>query len=262
MAHVYKITNPNGKIYIGSTINIERRFSDYKKLKCKKQHLIYNSLVKYGVENHNFEIICECDKSIMRHYEALYGNKYNTLKPNGLNLALPKLGEMYESLSEETKKKMSESNKGRVKTEQERKNLSIALTGNKLSNKTKEKIRIAHLGKTASEETKAKISIANSGENNPMFGKSITEEHRGNLRTSHLGKKSRLGIPMDEKTKAILIRANTGKVASEETRKKRSKSMKGKNTWAKGTIFSEERKKSISERVTLYWANKRLNKAS
>lgn len=59
---IYKITSPSGRIYIGQSEDINRRFHQYKKLNCKKQWLLYKSFVKYGVDNHIFEIIVECDK--------------------------------------------------------------------------------------------------------------------------------------------------------------------------------------------------------
>jgi len=59
MIGIYKITNPKGKIYIGQSINIKRRFNEYKRLNCSQQPKIYNSLLKYGSDNHKFEIIEE-----------------------------------------------------------------------------------------------------------------------------------------------------------------------------------------------------------
>ena len=50
------ITSPLNKIYIGQSINIENRWKQYKRLGCKKQIKLYNSFIKYGVENHTFEI--------------------------------------------------------------------------------------------------------------------------------------------------------------------------------------------------------------
>lgn len=45
---IYKITNPNGKIHIGQSIDLECRFKCYKYLKCKNQILFmyegYNSI--------------------------------------------------------------------------------------------------------------------------------------------------------------------------------------------------------------------------
>lgn len=60
MIGIYKITNPKGKIYIGQSVNIKKRWYSYEKLYCKQQFYLYNSLVKYGIENHKFEIIEEC----------------------------------------------------------------------------------------------------------------------------------------------------------------------------------------------------------
>ena len=58
---IYKITNPKGRVYIGQSINIFKRFSYYKMLQCKGQKKVYSSLVKYGYENHKFEIVTEGD---------------------------------------------------------------------------------------------------------------------------------------------------------------------------------------------------------
>ena len=42
---IYKITSPSNKIYIGQSINIERRFKEYKTLKnCKFQ--IFKKFIK------------------------------------------------------------------------------------------------------------------------------------------------------------------------------------------------------------------------
>ena len=49
MIGIYKITSPNNKVYIGQSVDIEKRLKRYKNLNCKKQSKIYNSLNKYGV---------------------------------------------------------------------------------------------------------------------------------------------------------------------------------------------------------------------
>jgi hypothetical protein len=59
MAYIYKITNPNGRIYIGQTTDIKTRWNKYKKLSCKDQPSLYTSLIKHKPENHIFEIIEE-----------------------------------------------------------------------------------------------------------------------------------------------------------------------------------------------------------
>lgn len=54
---IYRITSPSGKIYIGQTRNFSHRMSVYRTLKCKAQRKLYNSLVKYGFDNHRVDIL-------------------------------------------------------------------------------------------------------------------------------------------------------------------------------------------------------------
>jgi predicted GIY-YIG superfamily endonuclease len=37
LCHIYKITSPSGRIYIGKTTNLKERLKHYKYLKCKTQ---------------------------------------------------------------------------------------------------------------------------------------------------------------------------------------------------------------------------------
>jgi len=78
MSIIYKITSPTNRIYIGQTKNKETRFSHYKKLNCKGQPLLYRSLLKYGWDNHKFEILKEGNYSkeilnvLEKHYISFY----------------------------------------------------------------------------------------------------------------------------------------------------------------------------------------------
>ncbi|MFH6944640.1 GIY-YIG nuclease family protein [Flavobacterium sp. FlaQc-50] len=102
MPHVYKITSPTNKVYVGSTTNLNRRWRTYRKAKCKSQKKLHSSFIKYGVEKHKFEIITECDIDSMLKLETHWGLFYNVLdKEAGLNLRLPKDGELYGGFSKE-----------------------------------------------------------------------------------------------------------------------------------------------------------------
>ena len=79
MVGIYKITSPTNKIYIGQSINIERRWNEYKKYYCKTQPKLYFSLKKYGHERHIFEIIEECDESILLPKEIYWKEYYSVL---------------------------------------------------------------------------------------------------------------------------------------------------------------------------------------
>jgi predicted GIY-YIG superfamily endonuclease len=54
---VYKITSPSLKVYIGITSNIIKRFGFYKNHFLLNQTAIYNSIKKYGWDNHTKEIL-------------------------------------------------------------------------------------------------------------------------------------------------------------------------------------------------------------
>lgn len=125
MVGIYKITNPNNKVYIGQSVNIKERLKKYKRLNCKRQIKLYNSFLKYGVENHKFEIIEECEKYQLNKREIHWGLFYDVLE-NGLNL---KLGNGRGSLHSKTKQKISESLLGKKKTKEHCDNLSKAKMG-------------------------------------------------------------------------------------------------------------------------------------
>lgn len=109
---IYKITSPNNKIYIGCTINFKRRLSEYRRLSMVAQTKLYNSLVKYGFNNHIFEIVEECSEDTL-HEREIHWIKYFNCIEEGLNI---RLGNRTGALMESTKQKISEALKGRKNT--------------------------------------------------------------------------------------------------------------------------------------------------
>jgi len=129
MTGIYKITSPSGNIYIGQSINIEKRFKQYQYLNnCKKQTALYRSFLKYGVQKHIFEIICECEISELNNKERYYQDLFNVIE-KGLNIRLTKSNDRSGKLSEETKQKLSNSKKGKKKSEEFKLNKSIKSKG-------------------------------------------------------------------------------------------------------------------------------------
>ena len=170
MIGIYKITNPKGKIYIGKSVDLKGRERCYKRLDCKGQRLIFNSLKQHGWENHKFEIIENCSLDMLNEREVYWGEYYNTLE-DGLNL---RLGNGVNSFTTTSRKKMSMSKQGKkdslktrrnkseaalgkIKTEEHRKNLSKSATksfGRKVLQKDLEGnlIKEWDSGKQASQE--------------------------------------------------------------------------------------------------------------
>lgn len=92
---IYKITNKiNGKIYVGQSIDIQRRFWQHKNELNKGTHHsehLQNSWNKYGEQAFSFEIIEECTLKEIDKKEEFWISKFNTcdtklgynLKPGG-----------------------------------------------------------------------------------------------------------------------------------------------------------------------------------
>lgn len=186
---IYKITNPKGKIYVGSTENIHIRKRFYQSILCKSQTKIFNSLRKYGWENHSFEILEECTFENLYPLERAWGMFYNVLdEKTGLNLKLPGNGESKGLVSNETKERMSESKKGILFSEIHLLNLSTSHKGKLLSEETKLKMSLAAKGRKVSDDVRANMSRAQKGRkvseetkmklSNALKGRKLSEEHR------------------------------------------------------------------------------------
>lgn len=159
---IYKITSPSGRIYIGQSIDIKRRFRYYNNLKCKEQPKLYNSFLKYGVEAHKFEIIELCMQKYLNNMERYYQEKYDTVN-NGLNLLYVKSDHFNGNHSEESKKKISQTLKGRPIHENTKAALLLSNKTRILSAESIERFRKASTGKKFTQESKDKMSKARLG---------------------------------------------------------------------------------------------------
>ena len=134
-----------------------------------------------------------------------------------------KLHHLGKPLSEDTRRKLSEANKGKPSW----------MKGKHHSEESCKKISEAKKGKHLSAESRKKISEAKKGENNPRFGKPAWNK----------------GKHLSEETRTKLSEANNGKHHSEETRKKISEANKGKNHWTKGTHWYNNGVKCIKAKT-------------
>ena len=182
MIGIYKIINPKGKVYIGYSKKIEKRWASHKNAQHKANHKLKESLIKYGGDSHQFEVIEEIDISLLnrgqgdallRKRERFWIKELDTFN-NGLNSngggsgckahtaeAKSKIGKANSKpkpkdfganrskdfYTEEWKEKISEANKGR----------KSPMKGKVGANK----------GKVMSDEQKRKISEANKGRKKP-----------------------------------------------------------------------------------------------
>lgn len=155
---VYKYTCPKGKIYIGQTYNEKKRKSQHKNGTIKDTNSKFGqALLKYGYENFKYEVIIKFNptldkeklKRVLHKLERRYIKIYNSIE-NGYNITKGGLGVLGLKHSEETCKKMGNSRVGHIVTEETRKKISESNLGK-------------NLGGTMSEE--AKINMHNSAKN-------------------------------------------------------------------------------------------------
>lgn len=189
MIGIYKITNPSGKIYIGQTVNIEKRFKEYKNIHVtiKQQIKIYNSLKKYGSENHIFEIIEECLLEQLDEREIYWGVYYKTLESEfGLNL---RLGKGRGLVSQETKDRIGDKNK-KPKPKGFGEIISLLKKG---------KPNLLNRGKFRSQETKELMSQNIKGKKTKcktdILNLELIKEQYKTLSTNQLAKINNLSIP-------------------------------------------------------------------
>lgn len=231
---IYKITSPIGRVYIGQSVDIERRWKRYRRYDSEKQTRLHRSLLKHGVESHIFEILETCEKEELNDKEIYYINFFNSFNNEmGLNLnggggnykisdetkermRISRIGrKLSEShkrritekligreCSESTRNKIGDSNRGRVFTDEHKEKLRNAKLGRKLSDEHIEKIKLANAGFRHSDETKLKISLAHTG-------KILSKEHREKLSKSHMGQRNNVGFKHSEEYKEKMRKINS-----------------------------------------------------
>ena len=164
---VYMHTNKfNGKRYIGITSQNPIRRWGTKGTKYKKNKHFWAAIQTYGWNNFQHEIIlcnetfeyaCAVEKCLIKHYKSnapMYG--YN----QSIGGDKASLGR---SLSDETKRKLSEINKGKVIPKETRDKISQSEKGRIFPDDVKKKISEGLKGRVLSEESKKKMSDAKKG---------------------------------------------------------------------------------------------------
>ena len=112
MGYIYKITNKtDGKIYIGQTTQpLIMRWKHHRSMRGNCRYL-KSAFKKYGIDNFDFEMICNCSDEELDKFEIQYMEEFNSMVPNGYNLREGGNGGRHH---EETKKKIADTLKGRT----------------------------------------------------------------------------------------------------------------------------------------------------
>lgn len=149
MIGIYAITNKvNSKIYIGQSIDVDRRWNDHIKELNNGEHVnnyLQNAWTKYGQDNFEFGILEEIFEKELNEREEYWICFYKSnIRKFGYNLMS---GGNSSRHAEETKQKISNSLKGIKRTEKQKANIGKGSKNRIPWNK----------GKSMSEEQKEKI---------------------------------------------------------------------------------------------------------
>lgn len=200
MGLVYVVTNrTSGKSYVGVTSGlVDDRWNQhvYSALKLDSQYAIHRALRKHGVDAFRVDVVETCDDygelieaekdwiswlgtyengyNMTRGGEGTLGNRGNLGKKKSVETRA-KMSVAARSRSEETKRKLSESLRGKRHSVETKEKISKTLTGKNLTDEHRknirdalndssliEKNRTAHLRENLSEDTLRKISEASS----------------------------------------------------------------------------------------------------
>jgi len=226
---IYLIQNKlSNKIYIGSAVNIEKRFYEHiwaLNKRCHRNTYLQRAWIKDGQNNFSFEIYLQCEikdlilfeQTIIDTLSQKYGwnNLYNLSPTAGSTLG--------KKHSEETKIKIGIKSKGRW-------------TGKHHTKETRDKMSKAQKGRIITPEARKKMSIARKGKKLPPF----TEEHKRKIGLASMGRKK-----FPEEIEKLRI-ANTGRILSVDTRRKIGDAFRGKP----GTRLGIKNKKPYPKRKT------------
>lgn len=179
---IYAILNTaNGKRYIGSAVNFQKRWNAHLHYLRKGVHhssKLQRSWNKHGEQAFQFEVLMNCTRDSLFYYEEPLISQFDSTI-NGYNVE--KLVRGRRVCSPETRAKIGEASHKRGQTQETRQKLSRLKKGKLLSEAHKAALR----GPRGKLE---KVRLAKLGTNNPNFGKPRSEETRQRIAEGQIGK--------------------------------------------------------------------------
>jgi group I intron endonuclease len=161
---VYLVTNAvNGKRYVGKTKrDLEKRWREHVTHSHggSDEMALYRALQKHGAESFELSVLEECaDEDALDEAERKWIRELGTFRRE-YNMTEGGDGLKGYRHTEATKRKMSESHRGKTLSPETIEKIRKTNTGQKRSDEAREKMRQAAIGRGHSEEAREKISEA------------------------------------------------------------------------------------------------------
>lgn len=137
LSGIYCIEDARGILYYGSATNLKKRISNHKTFLKQGKHQnpkLQRAWDKYGEDFFSFYVVeVVTDKSRLLEREQWWIDQLVASEDDYYNILLVAGSQIGKPCSEETKRKISEANKGKVRTKEALENLSKARKGLKLN---------------------------------------------------------------------------------------------------------------------------------
>lgn len=222
---VYAIVDTtDGRTYIGSSVDIPRRFRQHKRMLNLGKHAnahLNRAWAAHSPEAFYFKILLFCAPDQVLTYEQRAIEAFDAVVRgfNQLPVAGSTAGRKH---TEAARAKMSEAHIGRITTERARENMRRGQANRPPpSEETRARRRAAMLGRTFSEETLRKMSEAHKGriltpeqkarQIAAQTGKKRTSETRQKIAEKHpVGRSGERGISWNSRAKSYHVRVRAG----------------------------------------------------
>lgn len=247
---IYEIRNQiSGKCYIGSAVNLRKRWRNHLSNLRKGQHRnrhLQNAFNKYGQVAFIFSVLEYAEREVLVEREQYF---FDTLRPEYNIASIAGSSMLGRRHTAESRKKMSQArrgegnpNYGKSLSKETRRKLSEALMGRQLSDSHRRKIseglkgNMNNLGHKHTKETRAQMSKIKRGELNPNYGKQPSEETRAKLSEAMSGERN----PFYGKHHNVETRVKISAGWTPERRQAQSDRVRGKP-------LDQEHRRKISE---------------
>lgn len=255
---VYLLTSPGGKMYVGQSKRFERRMIEHAAMAKLKptQTKLTREITQYGFDAFDKLVVVTTDSpATCALLERFW---IGVISPEDLSLN-EMLGSQGWS-SDEVAKKISAAKKGKPApprgpiTEEQRRRLSESHKGYRMPESQRQKIAEALRGRVRTEEHKRNIGLSQRGkyvspetrekQRQAKLGRKLSAEHRAKLSAARTGKPH----PVNEEARQRLIARNKNMIHTPEIREKMRAASTGRN-------LSDEAKEKCRQAASKYWAD-------